>query len=110
MPKQNKDMHSEMTNDYIVRSLHNRFGTLANATMNMVGYFINLGKTYSEAQLQVDQISFVMFGNDSFVFGYIMGSVTCRSAFFDKINNIDEVTYPFMDSDAKSFLINELTV
>jgi len=116
MVKQKKDMHSQTTEDYMVRSLHNRFGTFSNATMMMIGYFIALDLSgdddetkQANAQIKVDQISKELFSNDSFALGYIMGSTSCRIEFFNKINAISEVTYTFFDQAAKDFLINELT-
>lgn len=110
MGKQKREMHSESTQEYMVRSLHNRFGTLSDATMKQVGYFMALGDTEDDAKLKVDQISKEIFGGDSYVLGYIMGSTTCRTEFFNKINAIDEAVHPFMDQAAKDNLINNLTV
>lgn len=101
-----KNMHDDSTNDYKIRSLHNRFGTLAKATMRFVKYFMDLGDDLETAQGKVDQLSFELFTGDSYVYGYIMGSKLCRDELFVKIN---ASALPFMDDTAKAYLITELT-
>lgn len=106
MAEEMNKVHSEETSNYMIRSLNNRFGTLSEATMKLIGYFKSMGGTEDEAKDKVDQLSLELFSGDSLIFGYIMGSQSCRSALFDKIN---ASTLTFMDGPTKVKIIEYLT-
>lgn len=84
--------------------------TFKKATIRMVGYFVGLGDTVDDANDKVDQIGYELRHPDKLnlqyaMDGYIQGSSLCKADLLNGINSIDEVAYPFMDTDAKNFLI-----
>ncbi|NIQ14803.1 MAG: hypothetical protein GTO02_10510 [Candidatus Dadabacteria bacterium] len=104
MAKQRKNIHSEQTNDYMNRSLVNRFGTFCKATMNGVGYFMSLGDTQADAEDKMRQLSSELRANDAGAkFDYVLGDTQ------PLIDAINASILPFMDAAAKAYLTGELT-
>ena len=93
-----------MTQEYIDRSLINRFGTFAKSTMNLVGYFMALGDAQEAATIKMQQLSAeISTTNGGCKFDYVLGDL---QPLFDAIN---ASTLPFMDAAAKAYVIGELS-
>ena len=93
----------ELVANYEARN-ESREETLLAATMNFVGYFMGLGDDQITAETKVTQMSTEVA---AFLYVYTLGNT---QPLIDAINNIDEGTYPFMDSASKAYIINELTI
>ena len=78
--------------------------TLMKATMDFVGYFMSLGDDQLTAQTKVSQVSTHVA---VYLYVYTLGNVAPLA---NGIQNIDIIDMPFMDQDAKDFLINGLTI
>ena len=103
--KQKKTMQSQTTEDFMIRSLNNRFGTFSKATMDLVAYFMGLGDTYEEAIIKSKQLSDYIRTTDGGVkFDYIIGDTQ------PLLDVVSDCNLTFMDQAAKDFLINALTV
>lgn len=74
--------------------------TLITGTMNFVGYFMNLGDDQQTANDKVGQLSDEVA---SFLYAYRLGRTQTL------IDAINASTLPFMDADAKAFIVNQLT-
>jgi len=57
MSKQPTEIFSEMVQDFGIRSLNNRFGTLGLSTMTLLQSFIDEGDDYATAKLKTQELS-----------------------------------------------------
>jgi hypothetical protein len=88
---------------YISRSDY-RQRVLMKATMDFVAYFIALGDDQATAEDKVGQVSDAV---NQWLFPYVLGRT---QNLIDAINAIDGVAMPFMDTAAKDFLTQKLTI
>lgn len=103
--KQKKIMQTQTTEDFMIRSLNNRFGTFSKSVMAFVGYLMGLGDTYDEAIVKSKELSnYIRVTDGGVKFDYIIGDT---QPLLDVITNC--TTLAFLDQDAKDFLITELT-
>lgn len=93
----------QLTPSYEMRNAA-REKTLDEATMALVGYYMNLGDDQATAEDKVGQISDVVA---PYMYSYVKGRT---SKLISELNAIDEVTYPFYDAAAKSFMETQLTI
>ncbi len=93
---------SKTTVHYVNRIKQREF-TLANATMQFVGYFMALGDDQATAEGKVSQVSTAVA---TYLYVYTLGNT---QPLIDAINAIDEVAMPFMDAAAKAKLTGDLT-
>jgi hypothetical protein len=93
----------QLTPSYEMRNAA-REKTLDDATMGLVGYYMNLGDDQATAEDKVGQISDEVA---PWMYSYVKGRT---SKLIAELNAIDEVTYPFYDAAAKAFMANLLTV
>ena len=75
--------------------------TLYIATMNFVKYFMELGDTQTTAESKVSQVS---TESASYLYAYVLGN---KDPLIASINNS---TLSFMDDEAKSKLIGDLSI
>lgn len=96
----NKILSDNENVNYYISRCYNREFTLNSATMNFIDYFINLGDDKNTAETKVTDLSTEVA---AYLYAYVLGNK------IPLINAINNSTLPFMDVDAKTFLINELT-
>lgn len=76
--------------------------TLMSSTMSLVAYFMGLGDSKIEAENKVTQISTELA---PYLYAFTLGNT---QLLVNKVNEIDEIVMPFMDTLAKNFVIGEL--
>ena len=107
MPKkQHKIILPIEAQEFVERSLTNRFGTLALATTNLIAYYVDLGDTQEEAEIKVGQISNeIRIIDGGSKFDYILGNI---APLLNSIDLVSEITYPFFDNLAKTQIKTDL--
>lgn len=75
--------------------------TLMKATMNFVKYLVDLGDTQEDAEIKVTELSTSV---GSLLYMYTLGNT---QPLIDAVNNS---SLPFMDSLAKVYLVEQLTI
>lgn len=106
MAKEKKLIRSDDTNAYMVRT-DNRIGTIADANMKLIGYFMGLGNDQATATDKSDQVAYELLKTHTYaVEGYERGNSRCKTDLINAINNIDEGAFPFFDAVAKAFVVD----
>jgi hypothetical protein len=89
----------KLTQTYHERNLQ-RQQELETATTNLIKFFVDSGDDLLTAKQKVSDVS---SGSAQWLFPYVLGNKQ------PLIQSINDSTLPFMDSTAKTFLINELS-
>lgn len=117
MTKQTNIVMNDTTKGLVVRD-QNRQGNVRKSVMNLVGYFITVAggdpnnptpEQYASAEDKVDEMSFYLLSNYiGLIEGYERGNKRAKTQLLVEIDNINEVTYPYMDAAAKQYLKDNL--